>query len=229
MILLNDYGVFNSSYGSSIKNIKLSKYGKCDVIIKEATELTKIQIDEDNPNYILQDDILFSKDMKTLYFYSRWKSNTTYTIPNEVETIGNYAFRNCNNLIKVEMSNSITQIGSEAFRKCSNLKEIKLSENLKEISTSMFNYCIKLEELDLPNSIETIRGGAFYNCEALKNIFIPNSIITIFEEGKISSNADWYSTFGYCENLLVTVESGSPLQLSDFTDAGLDESQVIFE
>ena len=85
-------------------DIKLSKYGKCDVIIKEATELTKIQIDEDNPNYILQDDILFSKDMKTLYFYSRWKSNTTYTIPNEVETIGNYAFRNCNNLISIKFT-----------------------------------------------------------------------------------------------------------------------------
>ena len=36
-------------------------------------------------------------------------------------------------------------------------------------------------------------------------------------------------TFWTSYNLLVTVESGSPLQLSDFTDAGLHESQVIFE
>ena len=231
MILLNDYGIFEEKWVSYVENIKLSKYGNISNILRNMQNLKKIMIDKDNANYILQDDILFSKDMKTLAFYSREKANTIYIIPEQVEIIGDYAFQSCSNLEEIEMSDNIIRVNLGAFRDCSNLGEIKLSENLEEISTAMFAYCTKLKELKLPRSIKKICGGAFYQCEGLETIFIPNSVNDI----DISENIDVLypnkssSTFWTCYNLLVTVESGSPLQLSDFTDAGLDESQVIFE
>lgn len=231
MILLNDYGIFEEKWVSYVENIKLSKYGNISNILKNMQNLKKIMIDEDNANYILQDDILFSKDMKTLAFYSREKTNTTYIIPEQVEIIGDYAFQFCSNLEKIEMSNNIIGVNPGAFSDCSNLKEIKLSENLEEISNAMFAYCTKLKELNLPSSIKKIGGAAFCQCKELETIFIPNSVNDIDISGNINVLHPniFSSTFGYCENLLVTVESGSSLQLSDFTNAGLDKSQVIFE
>lgn len=230
IILLNDYGVFGDSWQTYVKNIKLSKYGNISSILKHAIKLERIKIDEDNQNYILQDDILFSKDMKTLAFYSREKTNTTYIIPEQVEIIGDYAFQFCSNLEKIEMSNNIIVVNPGAFSDCSNLKEIKLSENLEEISNAMFAYCTKLKELNLPSSIKKIGGAAFYQCKGLETIFIPNSVNDIDISGKTDVlYSSFNETFGGCGSLTIIVESGSSLQLSDFTKAGLNASQVIFE
>ena len=163
IIYLNDYGMFINEdiRPSSVKNIKLPKYGKWGFLEESLYCLENVKIDDDSQYIISKNGVLFSKDMKNLYFYPRGKKDTSYTIP---------------------------------------------------------------------NGVENISPLAFYGCKNLNNIFIPNSVTNIY-----SSKSFWtqkwhkYYTFGECTNLVVTVESGSSLQLNAFTDAGLNESQVIFE
>ena len=163
IIYLNDYGMFINEdiRPSSVKNIKLPKYGKWGFLEESLYCLENVKIDDDSQYIISKNGVLFSKDMKNLYFYPRGKKDTSYTIP---------------------------------------------------------------------NGVENISPLAFYGCKNLNNIFIPNSVTNIY-----SSKSFWtqkwhnYYTFGKCTNLVVTVESGSSLQLNAFTDAGLNESQVIFE
>ncbi len=49
---------------------------------------------------------------------------TTYTIPNSVTSIGEYAFGNCSALTSVTIPNSVTEIGYGAFIWCSALKKV---------------------------------------------------------------------------------------------------------
>ena len=49
---------------------------------------------------------------------------TKLLIPNTVETIESYTFRNCAGLISLEIPNSVTTIGSYAFSGCNGLKDV---------------------------------------------------------------------------------------------------------
>ena len=64
-----------------------------------------------------------------------------------------------------------------AFRKCQRLKSIKLSNSLKKIGIDAFNHCIGLKSIDIPNSVTELAG--FTDCTGLKSIDIPNSVTVL--------------------------------------------------
>lgn len=71
-----------------------------------------------NPLYCSGNLYLNDKEVKDL------------TIPNNVHSIGNYAFIGCSDLITLAIPNSVTSIGDEAFYGCKNLTSIiSLIEN----------------------------------------------------------------------------------------------------
>ena len=49
---------------------------------------------------------------------------TSYTIPDSVTSIGDYAFSDCESLTSVTIPNSVTSIGDYAFSYCNSLKEV---------------------------------------------------------------------------------------------------------
>ncbi len=57
--------------------------------------LQSINVSEDNANYKSEDGILFSKDGATLILYPAGKTDTSYSIPDNVQTIENNAFEGC--------------------------------------------------------------------------------------------------------------------------------------
>ena len=65
-------------------------------------------------------------------------TDTNITIPSTVTTIGNNAFRNCNNLNSITIPGTVSSIGNNAFNNCSNLGEII---SLAEISPSLGTNC----------------------------------------------------------------------------------------
>ena len=83
---------------------------------------------------------------------------------NNIITIGNNTFNNCNNLLSITLPNSITTIGSYAFRDCYNLSSITLPNSVTTIGDYAFYCCNKFLSITLPNSITTIGDYAFSNC-----------------------------------------------------------------
>ena len=77
-------------------------------------------------------------------------------IPNDVTSIGNYAFYGCSGLTSIVIPNSVTSIGNSTFLGCSGLTSITI-----------------------PNSVTIIGNYAFYNCSGLTSITIPNSVTSI--------------------------------------------------
>ena len=82
--------------------------------------LKELIVSEDNPNFTSVDGVLYSKDMKVLYYYPCDKSDEVFNVPEPVETIGAYP----------------NTTSSWAFANCQNLKEINFNKNIKIINQS---------------------------------------------------------------------------------------------
>lgn len=80
-------------------------------------------------------------------FYLFDTSITDYKIPNGVTSIRTCAFRECENLISVEISDTVTNIGDYAFLRCKKLKNVAISASVTTIASEAFRECKKLKQL----------------------------------------------------------------------------------
>ena len=83
--------------------------------------LTSIVVDENNRSYKSIDGNLYSRDGSTLIQYAIGKTNTSFTIPNSVTSIGESVFEDCKNLTSITIPDTVTSIGEWAFYCCENL------------------------------------------------------------------------------------------------------------
>ena len=86
-------------------------------------------------------------------------------IPNNVTSIGNWAFKNCGSLTSVTIPNSVTNIGNYAFQLCKGLTSVTIPNSVTSIGYSAFNGCSSLDSLafesETPASLES--ASAFYS------------------------------------------------------------------
>ena len=101
-----------------------------------------------------------------------------YTIPNNVNMIGDYAFYGCKNLTEINILDSITTICDYAFSRCEKLIYATLG-NVTSIGAYAFAYCGNITKIDIPDSVTTIDNRAFSGCHRLNKITIPESIIEL--------------------------------------------------
>lgn len=129
-------------------------------------------------------------------------------LPNNVISIGNSAFYNCQKLQQVAFPSTLQSIGSYAFYNTYNIGNVVLPEGLitvdnhafynsrlisvtfpstlKTISNNCFIYCYYLRNVNF-NGQTTIESSAFYNCSALTTLRFPNTL------NKICSSAFAYN------------------------------------
>ncbi|MBQ1994965.1 MAG: leucine-rich repeat protein, partial [Clostridia bacterium] len=98
--------------------------------------LKNINVEEGNSNYVSENGVLYNKDKTILICFPSQNSQSEFTIPDSVTTIGDYAFSSCTSLTSVAIPDSVTAIGEYAFY-----------------------YCIGLTSITIPDSITTIGNG----------------------------------------------------------------------
>ena len=161
--------------------------------------LTEITVGENNKNYKAVDNVLYTKDGKTLIKYAAGKADTEFTVPNDVTTIYDYAFSCCHNLISVVIPNSVTRIADFAFDSSGGLTSIVIPESVTYLGSYAFNWCDKLASVVIPESITSIEAWTFVNCDSLTSVEIHKSVT------KIDTAA-----FGYCDKLTeITVDENN--------------------
>ena len=116
---------------------------------------------------------------------------TSLTIPNSVNSIGEWAFSGCGGLTSVTIPKSVTSIGGWAFSNCSALTTIVVKngntvfdsrDNCNAIIRTTDNVLIAgCKNTIIPNSVTTIGENAFLWC-CMSSITIPNSVTTIKDE-----------------------------------------------
>ncbi|MBQ8690063.1 MAG: leucine-rich repeat domain-containing protein [Clostridia bacterium] len=62
----------------------------------------------------------------------------------------------------------VTIIAAEAFRGCNNLTSVTISDNVENIRGYAFADCYLLTSVTIPDSVTSISKSAFYNCTSLK-------------------------------------------------------------
>ena len=130
------------------------------------------------------------------------------TLNNGIETIGERAFQDMNNLKTIIIPDSVTSIEDNAFNNCSVLTNLVLPDSITTIGNAAFSGCTSLEKIVLPSKLTSLGNVAFGGCNA--EIIFPSSLKSIPELG---SNAvkkvtipEGVETIGYqafcsCSNL----------------------------
>lgn len=115
-----------------------------------------------------------------------------------INTIGSYAFTNCNTIEIIYLPNTIDSVCPAAFYNCRKLRKITIPEKVTVIHKSTFYNCKSLEKLELPDGIVTIGEKAFYGCTSLRELRLP-SVTGIGRD----------AFYGCSENLVIYGEPGS--------------------
>ena len=95
-------------------------------------------------------------------------------VPTKITVIGSHAFSQTD-VEEVILPNNINTIGEAAFYQCNNLKKINFPEKLERIKKRAFARCISLESADLPAQMLYIGDFAF-ELSGLKQITLPEKI-----------------------------------------------------
>ncbi|MCK9316473.1 MAG: leucine-rich repeat domain-containing protein [Verrucomicrobia bacterium] len=140
--------------------------------------LMEIVVGENNPNYSSLDGVLFNKDRTTLIQCPGSKSGT-YTIPDNVTSIGEAAFWGCSSLTDIIIPDSVVFIESGAFYGCRSLTSLIIPDNVTEIESGAFFFCSSLTNIIIPDSVTEIGKYAFRYCGSLTNVTIPDSVTSI--------------------------------------------------
>jgi hypothetical protein len=152
-----------------------------DYAFSFCTSLTAITVDTNNPAYSSVAGVLFNKSQTTLVEYPSGKARS-YTMPNSVTSIGNYAFYECYSLTNVTIGSSVTNIGEGAFIGCTGLTSVTIPNGVSSIGAWAFSSCSSLTSVAIPNGVTSIGFGAFDSCTSLANVTIPNSVTFIGDQ-----------------------------------------------
>ena len=159
--------------------------------ISEYNKLVSVTFDEDcgitkfgNNN---SGSGLFHKSGYNSYF-------VVVNIPDCVEEWSDNCFRNCTNLVEINMSENskLTDFGKASFFGCTSLRSIYIPKNVTVFKTQyladqqyyengLFRNCQMLQNIIFAkdSKLEVLEKGTFNYCKSLKSITLPNSVKTV--------------------------------------------------
>lgn len=130
-----------------------------------------ISVDVANTTYRTTNNVVYSKDGKTLVHYPQAITTASFSLPSYVTTIGDYAFVDCIALTTVTVPNNskLENIGEYAFSGCNKLQSITVPDSVISVGGYAFKDCSELASALLTlNSSYAI--NAFYGCTTIQEI-----------------------------------------------------------
>lgn len=179
------------TFGSGVTSVGSCAFKDCtDLTHVNTTDLSawcKISFggDEANPlsfthclycNGILLTDLVIPDEVTSIgaYAFRGCTSLTSVTIPSGVTSISGFAFSGCSNITSVSIPNTVKDLSYNVFQNCSNLTTVTIPNGITSISSRLFDGCSNLTSINIPESVTRIESGAFNNCSALTRVEISN-------------------------------------------------------
>ncbi len=107
--------------------------------LDDCGSLTAITVDSRNMYYSSVNGVLFDKGKTTLVQFPGGVGGS-YTLPDSVTSIGDYAFQDCQELTSVTIPGGVSKIGNEAFFVCTSLTGVYFGGNAPCIGSYVFLY-----------------------------------------------------------------------------------------
>ena len=158
--------ITNITLPINVSSIGSGAFANCDLF-------TSYNVDVSHPSYTVVSGVLFDKNTTTLISYPMGKTDTSYTVPTTVLTIGESAFEQNLNLTSISLSN-VTQIGINAFKN-SNFTTFTIPNSVTTIKKGAFSYCSKLTQfiVDVAHTLFSVDNGVLYSKNKDKIIVYP--------------------------------------------------------
>lgn len=164
-------------------------------VLQNCMSLESITVADNNVIYKSIDDVLYSKDGKTLIQYPASKDETIFVVPNGVEIIKNNAFLYSKFLSNLTLPMGVLEVESSAFANGKSLVNLTILDKDTVVAVDAFLGCsiqyanipttaiksivnINLEEVVI-SSGEKIGDYAFSRCASLKKITIEEGLTEI--------------------------------------------------
>lgn len=188
--------------------------------------LRSIVLTKDNPYFVLENNVLYSKDKKRI-IRALPCIGPHFVVPKSVRIIDRLAFSGCKYLEEITIHNHVRSIGNGAFSYCKKLKCIVLPKSLRKIEQHTFQECSTLSEVVLQSGIREIEWNAFFMCKSLHRIHLPESVRTIqtgfassLKEYTVSPDNKYFTAIDgvlYNKNLTKLIEMPRERNIRKFT------------
>lgn len=116
-----------------------------------------------------------------LIAYPSGKTDTHYTIPDDVAMIAGGAFEGAMHIESITIGENVKDLGVMAFRNCPKLKEVTLPQSIGHMPSGTFMECGSLTSVNIPGSFQYIGIGAFQDCTSLTEVTLPPDLETLGE------------------------------------------------
>ena len=160
------------------------------------TSLTAINVAEGNTAYVSENGVLFNKSKTSLIQYPAGKTDSAYTIPDSVTSIGNSAFLSADSLKSIEVSGNNPNFSSRSgclydktgmtLRVCpAGLGTFTVGKDVASVYSGAFSGNNLNEVVFSEGASATLGEGAFYDCMNLKKIVIESNANVVFNVASI--------------------------------------------
>ena len=116
-------------------------------------------------------------DSVGMFAFANCNRLTPAILGDSVQNIGNSAFYNCDNILSI--NTNARYIGNSAFANCDRLVSVTLGDSVQTLGSGAFNGCFRLNNVSLRDGVTSIGDSAFRGCIRLTNPELPNSLATI--------------------------------------------------
>lgn len=139
-------------------------------VFRNCHHIQKVTMSDANPKYQVVNNLLLSKDGKTLLQDILTEAETNVVPPSVEETV-KFAFYH-SNMSRLILPLTFKKLGNQSVYLCPNLKVVEIEEGLEHIDHFAFNGCSALESIHLPASLNKVGQAIFVNCTGLHNVTI---------------------------------------------------------
>ena len=125
----------------------------------------------DSDSFEFDGNAVYTNNKKRLVYCM--SQETSFTIPEGVEIIGEMAFRGKKALKNVIIANSVKEIEHDAFYDCDELDNIYVPAGVKVVRSYAFAECDKLKKVTFAGTPEKVSRHTFDDCDQLHDIIVP--------------------------------------------------------